>query len=164
MKAKKNFPRLSLPRIYLIDARIASGRFPNTSGLAREFEVSESTISRDIELMRDRLNAPIEYDARHRGYYYAEKTYRLPAGYASAQDMLALGMVKNLLTLYRNTPLYDTAALLLSGITAPLDADDSSRWYEDRLVVPPVPSCIVPRAAWDTIVRSLRENRVITFT
>lgn len=152
-----------MPRIYFIDARIASGQYPNTAGLAREYEVSESTISRDIELMRDRLNAPIEYNALHRGYYYAEKTYRLPAGYASAQDMFALGMVKNLLTLYRNTPLHDAAALLLSGITAPLDADGSSRWYEDRIVVPPVPAGIVPPAVWDTIIAAIRENRIITF-
>jgi predicted DNA-binding transcriptional regulator YafY len=113
--------------------------------------------------MRDRLDAPIEYDALRRGYYYTEKTYRLPAGYASAQDMLALGMVKNLLTLYRNTPLHDAAAQFIQSITAPLEADGASRWYEDRIVVPPVPSCIVPPAVWDTLIASLRENRIITF-
>jgi predicted DNA-binding transcriptional regulator YafY len=160
----KSFPRTSLPRIYFIDARIASGQYPNTAGLAREYEVSESTISRDIELMRDRLHAPIEYDALRRGYYYTEKTYRLPAGYASAQDMFALGMVKTLLTLYRNTPLYDSAAQLMQGITAPLNADSSSRWYEDRIVVPPAPSIILPPNIWDTIIAAMRENRIITFS
>ncbi|MDR2760070.1 MAG: WYL domain-containing protein [Spirochaetaceae bacterium] len=163
MKTRTSFPRTSLPRIYFIDARIASGQYPNTAGLAREYEVSESTISRDIELMRDRLNAPIEYNALNRGYYYTEKTYRLPAGYVSAQDMFALGMVKNLLALYRNTPLYDAAAQLMESITAPLTADNGSRWYEDRVVVPPAPSIILPPNVWETIISALRQNRIITF-
>jgi predicted DNA-binding transcriptional regulator YafY len=163
MKTKKSFPRTSLPRIYFIDSRIASGAYPNTSTLAAEYEVSEATISRDIELMRDRLHAPIAYDALHRGYDYAKKTYRLPAGYASAQDMLALGMARTLLTLYRNTPLHDAADHLLDSITAPLAAEGASQWYRDRIVVPPVASIIIPVGVWEPVITGLRENRVITF-
>jgi predicted DNA-binding transcriptional regulator YafY len=163
MKTKKSFPRTSLPRIYFIDSRIASGSYPNTSTLAAEYEVSEATISRDIELMRDRLNAPIDYNALHRGYYYTQKAYRLPAGYASAQDMLALGMAKTLLTLYRNTPLHDAADHLLDSLTAPLAADGASRWYKDRIVVPPVASIIIPPGIWDPIITGLKGNRVIAF-
>jgi hypothetical protein len=59
--------------------------------------------------MRDTLNAPIEYDTFHRGYYYSEKRYRLPVAFATADDVLALGMAKSFLLLYRNTPLYETA-------------------------------------------------------
>jgi predicted DNA-binding transcriptional regulator YafY len=113
--------------------------------------------------MRDRLDAPIAYDALHRGYYYTKKAYRLPAGYTSSQDMLALGMVKTLLTLYRNTPLHDAADHLLDSITAPLAADGSSQWYKDRIVVPPVASIIIPEGIWDPIITGLRENRVIAF-
>jgi predicted DNA-binding transcriptional regulator YafY len=163
MKTEKNFPRTSLPRIYFIDSRIASGAYPNTSTLAAEYEVSEATISRDIELMRDRLNAPIAYDALRRGYYYTQKTYRLPAGYASAQDMLALGMAKTLLTLYRDTPLHDAANHLLDSIIAPLAADGAAQWHKDRIVVPPVASSIIPEGVWEPIMTGLRENRVIAF-
>jgi hypothetical protein len=106
MKARNNLPNTSLPRIYFIDRRIASGSYPNTASLAKEYETSMSSISRDIDFMRTMLNAPIEYDARRRGYYYSEKTYRIPAGCTTAEDLLALGMAKTLLSLYRNTPLY----------------------------------------------------------
>jgi len=44
--------------------------------------------------MKDRLNAPIEYNALHRGFYYSEPNYRIPAGYSSADDLLALGIAK----------------------------------------------------------------------
>jgi predicted DNA-binding transcriptional regulator YafY len=163
MKTKKSFPRTSLPRIYFIDSRIASGAYPNTSRLAAEYEVSVATISRDIELMRDRLDAPIGYDAARRGYYYTEKTFRLPAGYASARDMLALGMAKTLLTFYRNTPLHDAAEQLLDGILEPLAADGASMWHKDRIVVPPAASGIVPEGVWEPLITGLRENRVIIF-
>jgi hypothetical protein len=71
------------------------------------------------------LNVPIEYNAKERGWYYTEKTFRLPARFAAANDMLALGMAKSLVSLYKNTPLYESAIRLLNDITAPLSPDDN---------------------------------------
>jgi predicted DNA-binding transcriptional regulator YafY len=136
MKARKNLPRTSLPRIYFIDRKIASGCRPSTRELAREYETSMSSISRDIEFMRSSLNAPIEYDALRRGYYYAEETYRIPAGYTTAEDLLALGMAKTLLSMYRDTPLCAAAQNLLESLSAPMRGQKQSSWYEDRIIVP----------------------------
>jgi predicted DNA-binding transcriptional regulator YafY len=91
MNTRKELPKTALPRIYCIDRQIASGAYPNTRELAETYETSEATISRDIEFMRNMLNAPIAYSREHNGYYYAEKTFRLSAGYATAEEMLALG-------------------------------------------------------------------------
>jgi predicted DNA-binding transcriptional regulator YafY len=165
MKTRKSIPRTALPRIYFIDRQIASGKYPNTNALAAEYETSMSTVSRDIEFMKDSLGAPIEYDALRRGYYYTEKTFRLPAGFTTAEDMLALGMAKTLLTLYHDTPLYDAAQNLLESITAPLmdQVTDrkNSRWYENRIVVPPVAGSPVSTEIWNAIIAGLRENRII---
>jgi hypothetical protein len=49
--------------------------------------------------MRDQLLAPIEYDTFKRGYYYTKKTFRLPAGFTSADDLLALGMARSIFSL-----------------------------------------------------------------
>jgi predicted DNA-binding transcriptional regulator YafY len=163
MKARKSLPNTSLPRIYFIDRRIASGSYPNTASLAKEYETSMSSISRDIEFMRDMLNAPIEYDALRRGYHYTEKTYRIPAGYTTAEDMLALGMAKTLLSLYQNTPLYAAARDLLESLTAPLKGEKQPSWYENRIVVPQAAFAPIDRETWDIITHALRENRVITF-
>ncbi|MDR1948683.1 MAG: hypothetical protein LBQ38_04760 [Spirochaetaceae bacterium] len=88
--------------------------------------------------MKNSLGAPIEYDAYHRGYYYSEKTFRLPGSFTTAENMQALGMAKTLLSLYRNTPLYGAARNLLESITAPLADRGSPGVYENRIVVPPV--------------------------
>jgi predicted DNA-binding transcriptional regulator YafY len=90
-------------------------------------------------------------------------TYRLPAGFSTAEEMIALGMAKNLLTLYRNTPIYDSALHLLESITAPLSGNNDNHWYENRIVVPPVPTAIIDAEVWEVITASLRNNKVITF-
>jgi predicted DNA-binding transcriptional regulator YafY len=149
--------------MYYIDAKIASGCFPNTTQLAREYEVSNATISRDIEFMRDQLDAPIEYDFLHRGYYYSKKTFRLPAGFATSRDALALGMVKSLLSMYRKTPLYPMAQHLMESLCAPLGKSENGNWVNERIVVPPLPGSEVKQETWSLIINALRENRVITF-
>ncbi|MDR2662821.1 MAG: WYL domain-containing protein [Treponema sp.] len=79
--------------------------------------------------------------------------------------MLALGMVKSLITLYRDTPLYPAGRELLDTITASLSAGEGpgKPWYEDRIVVPPVAAAPVSGKLWDTVIAGLRENRVIAF-
>jgi predicted DNA-binding transcriptional regulator YafY len=79
--------------------------------------------------------------------------------------MLALGMAKSLITLYRGTPLYPASRELLDSITAPLAVNGRSEkpWYEDRIIVPPVAAAPVSAHVWDTITAGLRENRIITF-
>jgi predicted DNA-binding transcriptional regulator YafY len=162
-KNRKTLPRTALPRMYYIDREIAAGKYPNTRTLAGEYETGTATISRDIEFMRDRLGAPIEYDYFKKGYYYTKTTYRLPAAFASANELAALGMTKTLLGLYRNTPMYDTARQLLETLTTPLEDTENPAWYEDRIVVPPVPSIDVADETWQTICGGLRENRVLFF-
>jgi predicted DNA-binding transcriptional regulator YafY len=160
---RKNLPKTALPRIYRIDEMIASGRYPSTKELAEAYETSMSSISRDIEFMRDSLGAPIGYDAGQRGYYYTEKTFRLPGSFTTAENIQALGMAKTLLTLYRDTPLYTAARNLLESITAPLIDKQNPDLYENRIVVPPVAAATLDTAVWNVITTGLKKNRVITF-
>jgi len=160
---RKSMPKTGLPRIYRIEKEIASGKFPNSDGLARMLETSVSTISRDIEFMRDQLGAPIEYDALNRGYYFTEKTFRLLANFANAEDLLALCMARSIFSLYKDTPLYDASRQFLESITTPIAADGNNDWLENRITVPPIASAKVNSEIWDIIVAGLKGNRVITF-
>jgi predicted DNA-binding transcriptional regulator YafY len=155
--------RSMLHRIYFIDRRIASGEFPNTRTLAEEYETGTATISRDLDFMRNMMDAPIEYDAFQRGYYYADKTYRLPAGFSTAEDMMALGIAKNLLSVYKDTPIYNAVRYLIDSITAPMAADSNSKWFENRVIVPKAAAAPVSSETWHTIIAALRENRVLSF-
>ena len=44
----------------------------------QEFELSRATAHRDISYMRDRLLAPLAFDASRKGFYYTEDDFALP--------------------------------------------------------------------------------------
>ena len=163
MKPRKSLPKTALPRIYFIDQEIASGKYPNAPAMAEKYETSLSSINRDIAYMRDMMGAPIVYDFSRKGFYYSEKTFRLPAAYATEDDLLALGMAKNLMDLYRNTPIHESALNLLESISAPLQGDPDAEWFQNRIVIPKFASAPVDSKTWNGIVNGLRENRIITF-
>ncbi|MFW6080600.1 MAG: helix-turn-helix transcriptional regulator [Desulfosalsimonas sp.] len=67
-----------LERIYYFHHEVSLGRYPDAAGLADRFEVSLSTVHRDIEYLRDRLGAPLVYDRKNKGYHYVEGGFALP--------------------------------------------------------------------------------------
>ena len=170
---RQTVPLAGLERVYIIDREIASGKFPNNDYLVecmkraerecRGKKVSKATLYRDIEFMKNRLNAPIEYDAYHRGYYYTQKTFRLPAGFTTAENLLALNMAKNIFTLYRDTPLYEASNNLMESILTPIISDGNKDWLENRIMVPQVASAKVDNTVWDNIISALKQNKIIIF-
>jgi len=160
---RETLPKTGLPRVYRIDKEIASGRFPNSDDLAQLCETSISTISRDIEFMRDQLRAPIEYDALNRGYYYTEERFRLPAGFTSAEDLLALSMAKSIFSLYKETPLFEASNNLLEGILTPITSEGNSDWLDKRILVPQAAAAKVDSIVWDNIISAVKQNHIINF-
>ena len=54
-------------RFYTIDRLLRSRRKVSLHQLMEELEVSRATVRRDLEYMRDRMAAPIVWDATLRG-------------------------------------------------------------------------------------------------
>nr|WP_260866549.1 WYL domain-containing protein [Paenibacillus xylanexedens] len=77
-------------RIHWFDEQIRSGRFPNSGGLARQFEISRRQAQRDIEYMVNTLRAPLVYVAKYRGYCYEDQTFRLPHLYMTDEEQRVL--------------------------------------------------------------------------
>lgn len=91
-------------RIAKIDGLIRGKRYPNCRKLAEEFEVSQRTILRDIEAMKDSLGAPIFFSKEKNGYYYGEGSFSLPALRLTEGELVAVFLAEELLKKYRNTP------------------------------------------------------------
>jgi predicted DNA-binding transcriptional regulator YafY len=91
-------------RIYFIDRRIREGKYPNTLKLAEDLDVKQRTIERDIEHMRDRLGADIEYDRRRKGYYYTSNDFRLSPLKLSQEEATILFIGQKLLIQCAGTP------------------------------------------------------------
>jgi predicted DNA-binding transcriptional regulator YafY len=69
-----------LERVFYFHQEIQKGRFPNSRSLTEKFEISLATARRDITYLRDRLLAPLAFDAKHNGFYYHEQGFELPFG------------------------------------------------------------------------------------
>jgi predicted DNA-binding transcriptional regulator YafY len=90
------FPQIE--RFFWFHDRVNARRFPNAATLAEQFEISNKTAQRDIIRLRDRMLAPLEYDATRKGYYYSDDHFELPYLPASQQEILCLLLARKVLS------------------------------------------------------------------
>ena len=89
-------------RIYGLDALLKNSRHPvPLSRIMDELECARATAKRIIYRMRLFLDAPIEYDREHNGYYYdnrdGEHPYELPGLWFNTSELHALLTAETLL-------------------------------------------------------------------
>ena len=89
-------------RFYRIDQLLHERRVVTFATFAAELGVSRATFKRDLEYMRSRLNAPIEWDREAAGYRYARPDplapkFSLPGLWFSAEEIHALLTMQQLL-------------------------------------------------------------------
>ena len=89
-------------RFYRIDQMLNERRVVPFAELMEKLEVSRATIKRDLEYMRNRLNAPIIWDRAQGGYRFGgmergSAQYELPGLWFSAQEVHALLTMQHLL-------------------------------------------------------------------
>ena len=83
-------------RFYKIEMLIRSRGSVRFDTLLAELEVSPATLKRDLAYLRERLGAPIEWDAFSRGYRFAQEAWRgapkheLPGLWLSEHELHAL--------------------------------------------------------------------------
>ncbi|CAG1009617.1 Protein PafC [Burkholderiales bacterium] len=81
-------------RFHLIDRLLAQHRLVTRQQFVEALEVSHATFKRDIEYMRDRLHAPIEWNRERNGYEYRGKPgappFQLPGLWFNPSEIEAL--------------------------------------------------------------------------
>jgi predicted DNA-binding transcriptional regulator YafY len=90
-------------RIYKIHQLIEARGVVSSADLKDAMEISLATLKRDLEYMRDRLHAPIEWDRNLRGYRFSDdesskKQYSLPGLWFNASEIYALLTMQHLLS------------------------------------------------------------------
>ena len=95
--------RPPLQRMLQIHRAIQSGVYPTAGSLATELEVSAKSIYRDLEFMRDRLDLPLEYNARRGGYEYTAEVSAFPTLQISEGELISLVIAEKALEQYRGT-------------------------------------------------------------
>ncbi len=87
-----------LHRIQWLDRAVREGAYPNCTDLAKTFEISRRQAARDVEYLRYSLGAPVTFSPEKQGYYYTERSFRLPAIYVSEEET---EMIRQLAVVYR---------------------------------------------------------------
>lgn len=104
-------------RMQLIDEFIRGERYPNCTIMARKCNVTRRCIMRDIDFMRDRLEAPIGYNAKQRGYYYTKPDWSmLMSNILTVREIDALIMARQLLLDYEGSPFFEEVQQALSNV------------------------------------------------
>ena len=100
---ERSHSRPPLERMLRIHQALHSGSYPNATTLARQLEVSTKSIHRDLEFMRDRLELPIQYDAKRFGFFYTEHVKAFPTLQITEGEIFALVVAEKALQQYRGT-------------------------------------------------------------
>jgi len=139
---------------------LAEQRYPNSSTLAASLEVNPKTILRDLEFMRDRMNLPIEWDARNRGFHYTESVEAFPTMKITEGELIALLVAEKALHQYRGTPYEDRLVAALRKLeqalpeTVSLNLADLNHTISFRTTAEPV----VNLPIMETLFRAAQER------
>lgn len=96
-KKKPSTKKLTFSRYIWFINRAQKGKFPNAHSLADEFEISQVQAQRDIEFMRERLGAPLEYQPADKGYLLTDHSFCLPSVWIEEDELLLLAIAKELI-------------------------------------------------------------------
>ena len=120
-------------RFYKIDHLLKDAKGVSFDRLAEALSVSRATLKRDLNYMRDRFNAPIEYDRATNGYRLgkprAGPRYELPGLWFNATEIYALLTTLQLLGNLQPGELGAQTGALIERLRAILGSGDHT-WQE----------------------------------
>jgi predicted DNA-binding transcriptional regulator YafY len=88
-----------LERLLHIDGFLRDPHRQTAGFMAQKLEVSERTIRSDLDMLRDRYRAPIDFN-RKQGYYYTDPDWRLPSITLTKGELFAVVLGARMLEQY----------------------------------------------------------------
>lgn len=152
-----------LARLINIHKSIASKSFPNTKDLAKENNVSISTTSLDINtLSSEPYCAPIGYNSTKKGYFYTKDYSSIKLSKIKPEQIHVLSAAKTILSVYKETPLYNDVIQLIETLSNYSFIDDQH--ILKRIALPPFPKMksIIEQDLWNKIFAGIKDNRKIS--
>src|SRR5256884_1229225 len=126
-----------LERFYKIDQLLRDRKIVSFATFMEKLGMSRASVKRDLEYMRGRFNAPIEYDPEANGYRFGEPRtgprYQLPGLWFSADEAYALLSMHTLLAELQPGLLEPHVAPLQERLRAILGGEPAWKDIEKRI-------------------------------
>ncbi len=126
-----------LERFYKIDQLFKDRKLVPFATFMQELGMSRASVKRDLEYMRSRFNAPIEYDAEANGYRFGAPRsgprYELPGLWFSSDEAYALLTMHSLLSEVQPGLLEPHVAPLQARLRAVLGGEPAWKDIEKRI-------------------------------
>ena len=150
-------------RLLALDQLLKNNQYPNCTSFSADWEISTKTAQRDIDFLRDRMRAPLEYDALHRGYYYTEPTFMLPAVQMNEGELAALLMGSKMLEAFQGTPMADKLTAVFNKLSALLPDNITIRPEElfTHFSFSAPPAMPISSKVWKRVVQGLETQRML---
>jgi predicted DNA-binding transcriptional regulator YafY len=160
-----------IERLYLIDQLLHDKQVVRFDEMLEALQVSPATLKRDLEYMRSRLNAPIEWSRADKGYRFAStqpagRRYALPGLWFSDREIHALLSMQHLLQdLGADGIVGDQVAPLLSRLNAMLSsANDSADDVRKRVLMVGLGRRALPMASFQALGHALLKGLRVRIT
>ena len=152
-------------RLLEIDKILKSGQKATASGIAKELGVSSRTILRDLDYLRDMYQAPIEYDANRKTFYYSQSNFYIESVPLTEGELFTIGLFDQLLDQYRNTPLENDLRNIFRKIVSclPNSITVDSCFLENNVTYIPDQLGIIEKDTFTVIFKALQSCTTLQF-
>lgn len=152
-------------RLMQIDEMIREGNYPNATDIGKRFDISRSTVMRDLDFLRDRYHAPIEFDPLHNGFHYTDKSFFIKSVMLSEGELFSVSAILPLLEQYKNTPLESSFRNILAKISSMLPEQvsvDTSLLKKDFTYIGE-PAPVIEAEIFNRIFEAVKNHKTVTF-
>jgi proteasome accessory factor B len=157
--------RPPLVRMVRIHELLMAGRFPNCAVVAGEFEVSNKTIQRDIDFMRDQMLLPIDYDSVRHGFHYTKPVTTFPTVKMTHGEVVALLVAQKALEQYRGTAFEKPLRAAFDKMTSAMQEEASFSLQDlgEAISFRPLGTAVQEMRVFEEISAAVLESRVLEF-
>lgn len=171
---KDSFPEASnthrvhlraLLRLQKIHELLTNRQYPSVKKIAEKLEVNPRTVKRDIGALKERFQAPIDYDKRCKGYYYTHLNWELPVTPLDDTELFAFFMTIFLLQakgqIYQEAKLQKALAKVASRLPEEIYVNLS--YLLENISIQEIPHVVVKAEMLDILANCASEKRTVKF-
>lgn len=158
----KSLSKSLLKRLIFIDNELRKGSYPNKKILSEKYQISEKTIQRDIDFLKNEYEAPIEYDYKRKGYHYYRE-FTLNPLKLDEGDFFMLAITEKVLRQYRYSPFRSHIEKFYEKIKT-LFNDEISIYNDELIEVMSFdigPTREVNKEYFDKLEKAIREKLIV---